>query len=330
MPRSLLLGQAVGVLACQCPDKPRLAVVDVAGRADRQRHARTAAATSSISSSASVRQSSSSLPSRTIPITGARAAAVGSRGSPRPRTRRTASSVSGSAPPPTRATVSSTEPPTRPARRSARARTALVLVQHAEHRHLPPRLLRVEVEEERSFERRQAELVDPQRTVQGMAAQAVDEVGAADDDPGLRASEELVAAEADEVGTVRERAARGRFVADVDEDAGAEVVEQRQTCVHVRRRRAPSRSGAPRSRRRGSSTGARAGAALCSPSRRGRSRRRECGSSSRPRPAARPSARARRGCGSRRRSRSARRARRAPHGPRPARRAPAASPRRCC
>ena len=87
----LLLGQPVGVLAGQRPDEPRLAVVDVAGGADRQRHARTAAATSSISSSPSVRQSSSSLPSRTIPITGGSCSrSRGRERSPRPRRRRTA------------------------------------------------------------------------------------------------------------------------------------------------------------------------------------------------------------------------------------------------
>src|SRR5206468_7537748 len=49
----LLLRQPVRVLARQGPDEPRLAVVDVAGRADRYRHAR-AAATAAAASSASV------------------------------------------------------------------------------------------------------------------------------------------------------------------------------------------------------------------------------------------------------------------------------------
>ena len=39
-PALLLLGQPVGVLSGQRPDEPRLAVVDVAGGADRQRHRR--------------------------------------------------------------------------------------------------------------------------------------------------------------------------------------------------------------------------------------------------------------------------------------------------
>ncbi len=66
----LLLGQAVGVLARQRLDEPGLAVVDVARSADGQRHRATASATSSTSASVSVRQSSRSLSSRTIPTTG--------------------------------------------------------------------------------------------------------------------------------------------------------------------------------------------------------------------------------------------------------------------
>ena len=62
-----------------------------------------------------------------------------------------------------------------------------------------------------------------------MPAQPLDELGAADDDPRLRAAEQLVAREADEVGSRRERLARRRLVARrVDEDARAEVVDQRQ------------------------------------------------------------------------------------------------------
>jgi hypothetical protein len=60
-----------------------------------------------------------------------------------------------------------------------------------------------------------------------MAAKPLDEVGAADDDPGLRAAEQLVAAEADEVGAACERLRGGRLVTELDERARAEVVEQR-------------------------------------------------------------------------------------------------------
>ena len=87
---------------------------------------------------------------------------------------------------------------------------------------------RLEVEQQGAFERGEVELVDAQRALQRMAAQLLDQVCASDDDAGLRAAEQLVAAEADEVGAVGERAARGRFVGEVEQRARAEVVEQRQ------------------------------------------------------------------------------------------------------
>src|SRR5687767_11274324 len=61
-----------------------------------------------------------------------------------------------------------------------------------------------------------------------MASQPLDEVGAADDDAGLRPTEELVAREADEVGPGTKALRRRRLVADAAERAGAEVVDQRQ------------------------------------------------------------------------------------------------------
>ncbi len=69
-----------------------------------------------------------------------------------------------------------------------------------------------------------------------MTPQLLDEVGAPRDDAGLRAAEQLVAAEADEVGAAGERVTGGRLVGDRDERAGAEVVEQRQV-VGARDRR---------------------------------------------------------------------------------------------
>ena len=172
----LLLGQAVGVLAGERPHEPRLAVVDVAGGADRQRHARTAAATSStlvVRERAAVEQQAAVADDpdhrRLVPAQRFRerlsSIAQANDGS----------SASGSAPPPTRATVSSTSPPTAAARRSARARTAArVLVQHPQHRDLAQRAVGLEVEQQRSFERGEAELVDAQRAVQRMAAQPLD------------------------------------------------------------------------------------------------------------------------------------------------------------
>ena len=69
-PARALLRQPIGVLPGQRPDEPRLAVVDVAGRADRQRHAWTAATTSirfGVGEGAAVEQRR---PSRTTAITG--------------------------------------------------------------------------------------------------------------------------------------------------------------------------------------------------------------------------------------------------------------------
>jgi hypothetical protein len=76
-PARPFLRQAVRVFPRQGPDEPRLPVVDVAGGAYRERHALTAAATSSTSSSEIVRQSRRSRPSRTMPTTGGSAARSG-------------------------------------------------------------------------------------------------------------------------------------------------------------------------------------------------------------------------------------------------------------
>ena len=124
------------------------------------------------------------------------------------------SSASGSAPPPTRATVSSTSPPTS-AREAlgAGAHRLDRLVQHPQHRDLVPRR-RVERERERALERRERELVRAQRALERMAAQPLDELGAADDDPGLRPAEQLVPGEADEVGARAQALRRRRLVAD--------------------------------------------------------------------------------------------------------------------
>src|SRR5258706_16222975 len=69
-PAFLLLREPVRVLARERLDERRLTMVDVPGGADRQRHRFTAAATSPTSASESVRQSSRSFPSRTMPTTG--------------------------------------------------------------------------------------------------------------------------------------------------------------------------------------------------------------------------------------------------------------------
>ena len=61
-----------------------------------------------------------------------------------------------------------------------------------------------------------------------MAAQPLDELGAADDDARLWSAEQLVAREADEVGACSEALRRGRLVSDPTERAGAEVVDERK------------------------------------------------------------------------------------------------------
>ena len=76
-----------------------------------------------------------------------------------------------------------------------------------------------------------------------MPAQLLDEVGAPGDDPRLRAAEQLVAREADEVGARGQRSGRRRLALDLDERARAEVVEERQLVPAGDGRRARSRRG---------------------------------------------------------------------------------------
>ena len=61
-----------------------------------------------------------------------------------------------------------------------------------------------------------------------MPPQPLDQVGAAGEDAGLRAAEELVAREAHEVGAGGEARRGGRLVADRRERARAEIVDERQ------------------------------------------------------------------------------------------------------
>ena len=62
-----------------------------------------------------------------------------------------------------------------------------------------------------------------------MAPETLDELGAADDDPGLRAAEQLVPREADEVCAGRQRSSRRRLVPELGQDAGAQVVDDRKS-----------------------------------------------------------------------------------------------------
>src|SRR5215212_6145623 len=86
----------------------------------------------------------------------------------------------------------------------------------------------VEVQRERPLERRERQLVSAQSALQRMPPELLDKVGAADDDSRLRTAEQLVAGERDEISARSQALARRRLVRQLYEDAGAEVVEQRQ------------------------------------------------------------------------------------------------------
>src|SRR5207253_635923 len=73
------------------------------------------------------------------------------------------------------------------------------LVEHPQHRYLAERASGIEVERERSLERRQRQLVGAERALERVAPQPLDELRAARDDSGLRPAEELVSREADEI-----------------------------------------------------------------------------------------------------------------------------------
>ena len=173
------------------------------------RAARTAAAASSASSSVSVRQSSRSLPSRTTPTSGGSPLRSGSASE--------SASGAGEARQLRKGQRAAADPANglldlAAGRRrepfGPRAHGRCVLAEHAQDRDP---LGRLEVEEQRPLERRERELVDPQRALERVAAQPLDELRVAEDDPGLRPAEELVAREADEVGPGRERLPRSRL-----------------------------------------------------------------------------------------------------------------------
>jgi hypothetical protein len=65
--------------------------------------------------------------------------------------------------------------------------------------------IRILVERERRRKRRDRRLVDTQGALHRIALDLLDEVGAADDDSGLGAAKQFVAAESDEVGAMSER-----------------------------------------------------------------------------------------------------------------------------
>ena len=229
----------------------------------RARHAQsaasTAAASSSSSSSRTARRSSSRRPSCTRPTTaGAPRAQPAGRPSASPSGGVTATatlgtSVTGSAPAPARATESTSSTPAAPAlvggqrrtssvaQRAARQRTLERRGQHGQRRDALDRPRRVEVEAQQRVERRQVELVDAQGARQRVAPHGLDRRGRAHGDAGLRAAEQLVAAEGDDVGAGGEAVARRRLLREqlqVGQGAAAEVVDQHGAALVRQRRRA--------------------------------------------------------------------------------------------
>ena len=109
--------------------------------------------------------------------------------------------------------------------------------------------IRVAVELERRLERRQPDLVDAQRALYRVLVDPRQKMLAADDEPGLRATQQLVARERDQIGAVGDGFSDGRLVREpetreVDQRSGAEVVHERDTtlarkccelaCCHLR------------------------------------------------------------------------------------------------
>ena len=117
----------------------------------------------------------------------------------------------------------------------------------AQRRQLALQALGIRVELQDRFERGERHLVDAQRALHRILADARDELLAPDDEARLRAAEELVAAERDDVRAVRERFARRRLVRqavvlEIDEHAAAEIDDERQARARARAARAPLRA----------------------------------------------------------------------------------------
>ena len=68
------------------------------------------------------------------------------------------------------------------------------------------------MKEERPLERGERELVDPQRALERMAVQPLNELGAPEHDPRLRPAEELVPGETHEIGAPFERLPHRRLL----------------------------------------------------------------------------------------------------------------------
>ena len=113
--------------------------------------------------------------------------------------------------------------------------------QQAQRRQARGEPIGIGVKPQHRFERGQPDLVEPQRALQRVSGEPCDEIGAADDEPGLRAAQQFVAAEGDEIGARRQRLGDGRLVRqapalEIDQRAAAEILDQRHAAFARQRR----------------------------------------------------------------------------------------------
>ena len=101
--------------------------------------------------------------------------------------------------------------------------------------------IRIAIEPQRRFERGEADLVDAQRPLHRIALDARDQILAADDEAGLRAAQKLIAREGDEIGAggdgfLDRRLVRQPVAGEIDQRAGAQIVDQRHFAFARERR----------------------------------------------------------------------------------------------
>ena len=305
----LLLRQPVGVDPGQRGDERRLAVVDVAGRAEGQR------LISRHWSSVRVRQSSSTRPSRTTRHHGrVGRAQCGCSASPpveRAGEARKLEQRHGPAADPGDARDDRRRRAARPAAGRASRTASADSAAAAQDGDLAQGALRVAVELERRLEGRERQLVDPHRPRAadgGGCARRRRRCRRSRRPAGRRAacrprSRPTVAPASIELRAVGSSARSGRSSSWPEPRSSTSG----RPCFAASAASSSSRGEAVKPTMRKFDWCTRTSAAVSGADRAPRSRAATCGWSCRPRPAARPTGRGCRGCGSRRRSRSARR-----------------------